>query len=173
MYKHQDFEYQPQHPHLKNYNNCPACLHQDDRFQHSAACGFLDRSACKEADAIWAKIVAKSDEDKAGLVDATKAAINDGIKDGKKLIDSLKKGDYKGLAKLLDELKDKYHLTDFDGEGLYQWNDRDGKKSMWDYFSWLKQVIYYSIDPKGRYAGKRGPVPTLKDIGSAKTVGHV
>ena len=174
MYKHQDFEYQPQHPHLKNYNNCPACFHQDDRFQHSAACGFLDRKECKQADEIWKKIMAKSDEDRAAFVDTVKEAIeNEKIKDGKKLIESLKKGAGKELAALLDKLKDKYHLMDFGDSGLYQWNDRDGKKSMWDYFSWLKQVIYYSIDPKGRFAGKRGPVPTLKDIGSAKTVGHV
>ena len=173
MYKHQDFEYQPQHPHLKNYNNCPACLHQDDRFQHSAACGFFDRTECKQADEIWAKIIAKSDEDRAGFVDAVKAVIGDHKDDGKGLIDSLKKGDYKGIAKLLDELKEKYHLISVQGAPLYQWWDRDKKKSMWDYFGWLKMVIYYSIDPKGRFAGERGPVPTLKDIASANTVGTV
>ena len=38
MYKHQDFDYEPQHPSLKILD-CPACLHQkDDRFEHSAGC---------------------------------------------------------------------------------------------------------------------------------------
>lgn len=39
MYKHQDFSYTPAHPHLKNYNTCPACFHENDnRFEHSAGC---------------------------------------------------------------------------------------------------------------------------------------
>ena len=179
MYKHQDFDYTPQHPNLKNYNNCPACLHQDDRFQHSAACGFLDRKECKQADAIWAKIMAKGEEDRADFVKMVKKRMQKTgfIPEGPRLIESIRKaqqGVWKEYADLLEELEKKYHLITVDGKGLYQWfGPQDKKKAMWDYFGWLKNVINWSIDPKGKYAGQRGPVPTLKDIASANTVGSV
>lgn len=178
MYKHQDFEYQPQHPHLKNYTNCPACFHQDDRFQHSAACGFFDRPQCKQADAIWQKIMAKDEEDRADFVKIVDKIMNDSsqIPEGPRLIEAIRKVQkkvWKEYANWLDELKDKYHLLDVRGEGLYQWFDRDKKKAMFDLYGWLDRVIHFSIDPKGKFAGERGPVPTLKDIASANTVGHV
>ena len=173
MYKHKDFEYQPEHPRLKNYTTCNACYHLDDRFEHSAACGMLDRKECKQADAIWKKIIAK--KDRADFAKAVDELVKKGsIKKGKKLLEELKKNNNtKEYAALLDKLKDKYHLLDVQGEGLYQWWDRNKKKSMWMLFDWLDRVIRYSIDPTGKYAGQRGPVPTLKDIASANTVGTV
>ena len=39
MYKHPDIYHTPQHPHLKNYTTCSACLAgKDESFEHSAAC---------------------------------------------------------------------------------------------------------------------------------------
>ena len=174
MYKHKDFDYEPQHPRLKNYTTCNACFHLDDRFEHSAACGMLDRKECKQADAIWKKIIAKGD--RADFANAVKELVKkESIKKGKKLLEELKKNNNtKEYAALLDKLKDKYHVVDVQGEGLYQWfGPGDKKKAMWMLKDWLEKVIYYSIDPNGKFAGKRGPVPTLKDIASANTLGTV
>jgi hypothetical protein len=122
--------------------------------------------------------MAQGEEDRADFVAKCHKIMKEPgfIPEGERLIDSLRKrqkGVWKEYAVWLDELKDKYHLITVQKEGLYQWWDRDKKKAMWDYFGWLKNVINWSIDPKGRFAGERGPVPTLKDIASANTVGHV
>jgi len=174
MYRDPHVEYQPQHPQLKS-NQHPQL---DDRFEHSAACGFLDRKECKQAEKIWEEIMAKGEEDRADFAAlVTKRMEKTGfIPEGERLIKSIRKaqqGVWQEYAVLLEKLKGKYLLTTVRGKGLYQWFDRDKKKSMYDYFGWLKQVIYLSIDPKGKYAGERGPVPTLKDIASSKTVGKV
>ena len=174
MYRDPHVEYQPQHPHLKsNQHNL-----LDDRFEHSAACGFLDRKQCKQAEEIWKKIMAKDEEDRGDFVKIVDKIMKDSsqIPEGPRLIKAIRKvnkGVWKEYAVWLDELKDKYLVIKVRGAGLYQWFDRDKKKAMWDYFGWLKNVINWSIDPKGRFAGERGPVPTLKDIASANTVGHV
>jgi len=175
MYRDPYVYYQPQHPQI-NSNQHPQL---DDRFQHSAACGFFDRKECKEAENIWAKIMEKDEEDRADFVKRVDKELEKGsfIPQGWRLIERLRKaqrGVWKEYAVLLEELKDKYHLktvTDkkWGGKmGIYQWFNEDKKKDMYDYLGWLKQVIHLSIDPNGPYAGERGPVPTMKDIAAAK-----
>ena len=178
MYRDPYVYYQSQHPLLKS-NQHPQL---DDRFQKSAACGFLDRKECKKADAIWKEIMEKGEEDRRMFVEKVDKIIEKASSRhelGEKLITTLqKRGTWQSYADLLVKLKKTYLLRTFKDQkgykmGLYQWWDKDKKKAMFDYYGWLDRVIHYSIDPDGKFAGERGPVPTLKDIASANTVGHV